>query len=353
MRLSTYPPPFPAGWYRVAASADLRRGKILYRECLGTQMVIFRSDEDGLPRAMGAFCPHLGANLSGGCVKNGGVECPFHRWTIGGDGRVADIPYADKLPPKARQQVWPTVERYGQIFIYHRGNAAELDPDIEPPYELPQIADLDDGTLVYRGSYAPPNVHMHIIEFTENSVDFQHFQPLHGKMTIPWTSIPLPGVDIKHTAHWEPDPDQPHIAYFHDHAIVKLFGREMEKSQANAVITFIGPAGVTTFRISIPELGDVLMFHTHLPVGPMEQEVRFRWFADPKIPRLLVKYVIGNWISQWRNDIDIWENKIHLARPVLAKGDGPLHRARKWFSQFYPESPERTDEPMPAESAAE
>ena len=80
------------------------------------------------------------------------------------------------------------------------------------------------------------------------------------------------------------------------------------------------------------------MFQTHLPVAPLEQQVNFHWLADKKIPRLLVSYVIGNWVSQWRQDIDIWENKIYLNRPTLAKGDGPLNQMRRWYKQFYPES---------------
>jgi cholesterol 7-dehydrogenase len=55
------------------------------------------------------------------------------------------------------------------------------------------------------------------------------------------------------------------------------------------------------------------------------------------MPRWLVYYVVGNWISQWRNDLDIWENKVHLRKPLLVKGDGPIHKARRWFRQFYPE----------------
>lgn len=38
----------------------------------------------------------------------------------------------------------------------------------------------------------------------------------------------------------------------------------------------------------------------------MVQNVEFKWFADKKIPRLMVSYVIGNWISQWRNDLSVW-----------------------------------------------
>ena len=48
-----------------------------------------------------------------------------------------------------------------------------------------------------------------------------------------------------------------------------------------------------TFRITIPDLGDVLMFQTHLPLRPLEQEVHFEWFAEPRIPRVLVSYIVG------------------------------------------------------------
>ena len=34
-----------------------------------------------------------------------------------------------------------------------------------------------------------------------------------------------------------------------------------------------------------------------------------RWYADATMPRLLVWYVVGMWLAQWRNDIFVWENK--------------------------------------------
>jgi cholesterol 7-desaturase len=95
---------------------------------------------------------------------------------------------------------------------------------------------------------------------------------------------------------------------------------------------------VVTFRFTIPDVGEILMFQTHLPIAPMMQKVNFHWFAEPRIPRLLVSYVVGNWVSQWRNDLAIWENKIHRPKPLLVQEDGPIHRLRRWFAQFYPDS---------------
>jgi len=34
-------------------------------------------------------------------------------------------------------------------------------------------------------------------------------------------------------------------------------------------------------------------------------------------------------------DVVIWENKIHLARPRVCDGDGPITKFRKWARQFY------------------
>ena len=43
-------------------------------------------------------------------------------------------------------------------------------------------------------------VNMHVQEFCENSVDFAHFQYLHGNMMVPFTSISVPGIKIHHEA---------------------------------------------------------------------------------------------------------------------------------------------------------
>jgi cholesterol 7-dehydrogenase len=338
LRERSYPPPYPDGWYRLAAANDLRPGALRYLECLGQQLVLFRSDDDEVVHAMAAFCPHLGANLAGGCVKDGRVECPFHCWQIAGNGEIVSIPYAKRLPTSFRQRTWPVREQHGQIFFYHRGGTG-ADTSAPPPYDPPRIADIDEGRLVPRGTHDGGIVHMHLLEFAENSVDFQHFSPLHGRMFVPWTRMTIPGVKIVHDAKWQvaTDPAMQHIAYFRNESVLEVFGHRIARTRASAVITFYGPAGIVAFRFTLPDLGDILMFQMHLPVAPMMQKVDFAWFAAPKIPRALVSYVVGSWISQWRNDIAIWENKIHRPKPLLVAEDGPIHRLRKWFSQFYPD----------------
>ena len=81
---------------------------------------------------------------------------------------------------------------------------------------------------------------------------------------------------------------------------------------------------------------EVTMFQTRTLVEALKQRVTFRWFAARRVPRILVSYVVGNWISQWRQDAKIWKTKIYRQRPLGAEGFGPQSRMRKWYEQFYP-----------------
>ena len=194
---------------------------------------------------------------------------------------------------------------------------------------------MEDGRFVQRGTHDAGRVRMHLIEFAENSVDFAHFEPMHGQMVVPWTSIKIPGIRIEHQADWQLDADRPHVSHFFDHAVLRIMGRKIDRTRASAVISFIGPGGLVMFRFNIPDIGEIVMFQTHLPVGPLEQQVNFHWMAEKKIPRLLVSYVVGNWVSQWREDIPIWENKAYWSEPRLCDGDGPFAVYRKWMQQFF------------------
>jgi cholesterol 7-desaturase len=328
-RLATYPPPYPDSWYVLCRSEELR-DKPLSVEALGQRFVVFR-DAEGRAAVLDALCPHLGADLGLGVVTDGCVECPFHRWRFGADGWLSEPPYGQERLPKIRTRSWPVDEAYGMVLIYFSAR-----PDTEPPYPFPRYPEIDDGHWVARGQHDPKPVAMHLIEFAENSVDFQHFAPIHGEMTFPWTQVRIPGVRIHHDATWEPDEDQAHVAWFRNDAVLEIFGRVRPWTQAQAAIKFIGPGGVVAFSFDVPDRGRILLFHTHTPEAPLSQRVRFTWFADRSLPRLLVSYVVGNWVSQWRADIDIWETKVYRTKPMLNAEDGPVLALRRWFSQFYP-----------------
>ncbi len=326
-REASYPEPFPTGWYVVTPSKALdkhaRKGRPMAAELLGQRVVVFR-DAEGRAHVLDGYCPHLGADLSAGKVCEGKLECPFHGWQFEGDGQLAAVPYLKegRTLPTISAGSHPVLEQDGMVMLWHGSDA--------PDYGIPEMP----SAMKHRGDHDAGVVKMHLQEFAENSVDFAHFAPLHGQMRLPWLGWPIPGLTIAHEADWVPDEAHPWIARFHDSAVLRFRGKTLEKTKAKATITFHGPGSVVHFRFAIPDVGDIVMIQTHTPIAPLAQRVRFRWFADPSIPRLLVSYVVGNWVSQWREDIDIWENKIFRERPQLVRDDGPVHKLRKWYRQF-------------------
>src|SRR5690606_38816072 len=187
--------------------------------------------EDGALGVVDAYCPHLGANLAGGRVRDGCLECPFHRWTFGADGAVRSIPYAERIPKALRTRAWPVRELHGMVLMWFAARAPGPAP-LEPSWVIEPLAEIDAGALVYRGRHDAGIVRMHLCEYAGNTADHRHFAPLHGDMMLPWTRLKLPGVKVLHEARWEADPDRAHVAYFHDDAVLELFGRVLPRSGA-------------------------------------------------------------------------------------------------------------------------
>ena len=338
LRLASYPPPYPDGWYRLLESKSLPRGQVRYLECLGHELVVWRSEEANDVFAMAAFCPHLGANLGHGRVCKDRIECAFHGWQFTGDGRAASVPYSDTVPTRVATESFPVQEVHGQIFMYHRGGGARQQAGEEVAYPVPRVREVDEGTFAFRGHYDAGRTRTHMIELIENAADPTHFGCLHNRMTIPWTQIRVPGVELEYTARLDFDDDrEPYRIPLLVETVLKVFGRRIERTRARTRVTFTGPGSIVNLRITIPGAGNVEIVQTQLPVAPLEQQVDFRWFADRRVPRLLIWYAVGNWVSQWRNDVRIWEDKVFRTRPMLCRDDGPVMRLRSWYRQFFPE----------------
>ena len=338
LRLASYPPPYPDGWYRLFRSKSLGRGQARYLECLGRALVVWRSEDADEVFAMSAFCPHLGANLAGGRVCRDRIECPFHGWQLTGDGRVASVPYSDTVPTRVATESFPVQEVHGQIFMYHRGGGARQQAGEQVPYPVPRIPEVDDGTFVFRGHYEAGRTRMHIIEPLENAVDSAHFGHLHNRLTVPWTRFPIPGAAIEYKTRLDFDAARGSYSMpLLVETVFNVFGRRMERSRTRTRVTFTGVGSIMNLRIKLPKVGVVEIVQTYLPIAPLDQQVAFHWFAERSVPRLLVWNAVGGWVSQWRNDVRIWEEKAFTAPPMLSRDDGPVMRLRGWYRQFFPE----------------
>lgn len=333
-RLDSYPPPYPEGWYVAARDRDLGKRPQKVRVA-GQDMVLFRGDE-GRVHAIDRYCAHMGADLSCGETVDGHLQCPFHGWQFAGDGQVAKLRKGERLRPGLGVASWAVDELHGWILIYHRHGELRRGAAPKPPYQVQHVPEIETGDLRFRGEHHEGIVRMHLLEFSENSVDVPHFETIHGRLLVPWTNVRVPGFSIHHDPTWETDDAEPHVAWFKDVAQLKFRDRLIPGSGATALIRIDGPGGVVRFDFDLNGKGRVVMFQSHTPVAPLELDVRFRWWSDKRVPRLLASYVVGNWVTQWRQDIPIWESKIYRDRPQLMTSDGPVMRLRRWYSQFYP-----------------
>jgi len=76
----------PTGnWYVLAASRDLRPGRPLGARVAGRELVAWR-DRDGRLRVGPGACPHLGADLATGTVRDGVLFCRWHGLALDGSG---------------------------------------------------------------------------------------------------------------------------------------------------------------------------------------------------------------------------------------------------------------------------
>jgi 3-ketosteroid 9alpha-monooxygenase subunit A len=299
---------YPRGWFRALFSSELEPGDVKVLEILGRELVVFRT-ASGEPAITDPHCPHLGAHLGyGGTVQGESIRCPFHHWEFGTDGRCTRIPYAPRIPPRARLHAWPVTERNGMVMVYHdrKGGA----PDFEVP-ELPELSDpdwlpVDIERWRVRASW---------LDMNENCVDGVHFKYIHGTGAIPSTEAEIRG---------------------HVHVATSTFAMEAPGGPVDStlVTTDYGP-GLQTVHIN--GLVPTLMVNTATPIDDEYTDVRFAYTVktdrDPRKARL-AQAIIRDLRQQFANDLPVWENKRCWDKPLLVRGDGPIPTYRRWYAQF-------------------
>jgi phenylpropionate dioxygenase-like ring-hydroxylating dioxygenase large terminal subunit len=127
-------------WYFACASASLDPGKHFRRIILGQPVLLGRTAA-GEAFALRDVCPHRLVPLSAGQqVETDGkptIQCPYHGWRFGTDGRCALMPSlpdaADFAFDKVSVRRYPLHESAGMIFIYVADNPRTTEPPVVPP----------------------------------------------------------------------------------------------------------------------------------------------------------------------------------------------------------------------------
>jgi nitrite reductase/ring-hydroxylating ferredoxin subunit len=323
----TGPLPYPNGWFAPAFSDELPPGRVLTRAFMGREIVLFRT-RAGVAAAVDAHCPHLGAHLGhGGAVEGETLRCPFHGFCFDRAGSCVSTPYGGR-PPRGGARTHPLREEHGLLLVHHDASGAA------PSWEIPPL-DTSRWTHLH---HCALTLHGHPQDTTENSVDLGHFSQVHG-----YTSVDV----VKPLAI-----DGPYLnARYGIERPASLFGLIADR-RIEFEIHAHG-LGYSRVEVSVPEIGlRAHQFVLATPTAPGEVTVRLAVAIDElersstvhpllaPAPRgllssALARGVLGAMAADVRQDERIWRHRVHVRRPMLAEGDGPIGPYRRWARQFY------------------
>jgi vanillate O-demethylase monooxygenase subunit len=156
-------------WHPVARVRDLTDAPLPFR-VVGEAWVLARLDGELV--ALRDRCPHRLVPLSGGCVVDGALQCPYHGYRFARDGRCVEIPALGRgavIPPKARVDVAHAVaERHGLVWV-------ALEDPVAPILEVPEWDDASFDAWWLEPRVAP----LSAATLVDNFIDATHFPYLH------------------------------------------------------------------------------------------------------------------------------------------------------------------------------
>jgi nitrite reductase/ring-hydroxylating ferredoxin subunit len=320
--------PYPNGWYVLASSRDVKKGQIVPVRLAGRELIIFRT-ETGAIAVSDAYCPHMGGHFGfGGTVVGESVKCPFHHFCFDTQGDCTATGYGTKPSPKLKLPVWHSLERNGFILAYYdeMGKA--------PEWEVPEI-DQTGWNETLTEDYL---LDSHPQETTENSVDLGHFSIVHGYSNVKQLK------DLTTQGH-----------YLNTRYTMTRRGGLLS-SKGTLTTEFevhVYGLGYSFVEVDIPMYGmRTRQFVLPTPVGDGKINLKIgmsvRQIDRPArlhpllsmVPRRLLNRIVSRqafrgYAHDVRQDFAIWQNKIYIDPPVLAKGDGPVAQYRLWSQQFY------------------
>lgn len=313
---------FPRGWFMVAAVDELQDGKPLPLRFFGQEFALYRG-KSGKLVLLDAYCPHMGTHLArnttsytvrDGQIEGDAIRCPYHAWRFGPDGKCDHIPYYNGAIPKAAAvRSWPVVEAMGCIYVWYDAEGGAAD------YEPPAFAEWNDPQWVRWQVDHLGTIACHPQEIIDNIADLTHLGPIHGS-----------------TVEYFENEFRAHVA------IQRQGGGHRTLVTDSGILEtdtwYTGP-GILYSRVK--GLSDAIMYIAHTPV---EDGTIRGWHGllvkSPNNPALAGDVAAAREYQEasrlaFLQDFEIWANKRPCMQPMQLQTDGPFHKARAWYKQFY------------------
>ncbi|MGW2470478.1 aromatic ring-hydroxylating oxygenase subunit alpha [Streptomyces bauhiniae] len=180
-------------WFCAVRSADLDRPGAFRTVRVGRESVLVTRDRTGALRAFLNVCRHRGARL---CTEESGevrrsLQCPYHAWTYGLDGKLVAAPNLTKMPDVDR-------DRYGLVKVALRewlGYAwvclADEPPSFEATVQHAAVERLGDPAAIEHygterlalGQRVTYDVRANWKLIVENFMECYHCATIHPELT--------------------------------------------------------------------------------------------------------------------------------------------------------------------------
>ncbi|ALO13260.1 dioxygenase Rieske iron-sulfur component [Streptomyces venezuelae] len=330
------PARFARGWHCLGLADSFKDGKPHEIEAFGTKLVVFRGEDDEQLHVLNAYCPHMGGNLAHGTVKGDAVACPFHDWRWSGDGRCAGIPYARRVPPRARTRAWTTLERNRQLFVWH-------DPAGDPPpaeVTIPEIEGVHGPDAGEWSDWTWKTARVdgsNCREIVDNVVDMAHFFYVHYAFPTYFKNI-FDGHIATQYMESAPRGDMD-------------LGNLSSPLRSDA--SYYGPSYMIDYVWTEVAPGvemEMVLINSHYPISANSFVLQYGAIVK-KLPGMTdeaaaeaARSLIGGLETGFEQDIEIWRNKTRIDNPLLTEEDGPVYQLRRWYEQFYVDVTDVKDE---------
>ncbi len=161
---------YPKNTWYVACTPDEIDGKPLGRQICGEKIVFYRGAQ-GKVAAVEDFCPHRGAPLSLGFVRDGQLVCGYHGLEMGCDGKVISMP-GQRVRGFPCIRSYPVEERYGFIWVW-TGERELADPAL-----IHHLEWADNPAWAYGGGLYHINCEYRLM--IDNLMDLTHETYVHA-----------------------------------------------------------------------------------------------------------------------------------------------------------------------------